>query len=241
MGFRVIPSLLIEDGNLVKGINFKNHRYVGDPLNAVSIFNEKEVDEIVLLDRSSGKNGIDFLLIERIATQAFMPMTYGGGISSVSDAKRLLQSGVEKVILNSATITNPGLVTAIASQFGSSSTIVAIDAKTTTFGEHKVLIRNATKKTGISVRDHAKNMERAGAGEILLTSVNNEGTMKGFDLNLIQKITDILSIPVIASGGAGNIAHINEAIKRGASAVALGSMCVFWGKHRAVLINYPKP
>ena len=224
---------------MIKGVQYEHHRYVGDPLNAVSIFNEKEVDEIVIADRSAGKEGIDFSLIERIATQAFMPLAYGGGIRNIDDVTRLLQSGVEKVILNSVTITNPSIVEATASKFGSASTIVSIDAKSGVFGEAKVWYRNATVKTDIGVLNQAKRMEAAGAGEILLTSVNREGTMKGFDLKLIRKVANELSIPLIASGGCGKVDHIYEAINSGASAVVLGSMCVFWGKHRAVLINYP--
>ena len=238
--FRIIPNLLIENDNLVKGVHFRNHKYVGDPLNAMSIFNEKEVDEIVIMDRSAQSKGINFPLVERIAAQAFMPLSYGGGIRNIEDVTRLLQSGVEKVILNEATIDNTDLVSATADKFGSSSTIVAIDAKSGPFSDAKVWYRNATKKTGISALEHACKVEQAGAGEVLLTSVNNEGTMKGFDLKLIHKVSHSLSIPVIASGGAGNINHINEAIKHGASAVAVGSMCVFWGKYRAVLISYPK-
>lgn len=237
--FRIIPSLLIENGGLVKGRQFKNHRYVGDPINAVRIFNEKEVDEIVLLDRSARSNGINMDLVAKVCTQAFMPLAYGGGITSLEDAAMVLQTGAEKVILNTTALLQPGLVEKIAGRFGSSAVIVALDAKSGLLSDKKVWHSNATRNTGIDVLSCACKMENAGAGELLLTSVSHEGSMKGYDIDLIRKVAAATKIPVIAHGGAGTMEHFGEAIKAGASAVAAGSMCVFWGKHRAVLINYP--
>ncbi len=238
--FRIIPSLLIENGSLVKGRQFRNHRYIGDPLNAVRIFNEKEVDEIMLLDRSARSQGINKSLIAKICTQAFMPLSYGGGISSLEDATVLLQSGIEKIVLNTTAVLQPELVEKIANKFGSSAVIVALDIKSDIWAHKKVYARNATHNTGLDVLSYASEMEAAGAGELLLTSVSHEGAMKGFNIDLIQKVASAVTIPVIAQGGAGLMEHFLEAIKAGASAVAAGSMCVFWGKHRAVLLNYPK-
>jgi cyclase len=239
---RVIPVLLIKDGGLVKSIKFKNHRYVGDPINAVKIFNEKEVDEIVILDISASKEkkAPNIKMIAEIAGEAFMPLSYGGGITSIAEVKNILYQGVEKVIFNSSAIIKPSLITETATRFGSSSTVVSIDVKKNIWGQYKVFGFNGQKNTGIDVVEFAKNMENIGAGEIILNSVDRDGTFSGFDLSLIKTISDKVTIPVIACGGAKNQIDLAKAINEGnASGVAAGSMFVFQGIHRAVLISYP--
>lgn len=240
--FRVIPTLLIKDDGLFKGEKFKNHKYVGDPINAVKIFNEKEVDEICILDISVtiNKKEPNFELIEEIASEAFMPLSYGGGLQRMDQVTRILRCGVEKVIFNYSAITNPNLIRETANKYGSSSTVVSIDVKSIGFlGNKKVFYLNASKAIDISPIEFAKQVEKLGAGEIILTSVDKEGVMKGYDYKLIQEITHAVSIPVIANGGAGNIEDFKTAIDVGASAVAAGSFFVFQGPHKAILISYP--
>lgn len=242
--FRVIPVLLIKDGGLYKGEKFKNHKYVGDPINAVKIFNEMEVDEISILDISAtvGNKEPDFELIEEIASEAFMPLSYGGGLKTIEQVSRILKSGVEKVIFNYSAAQHPELITETASKFGSSSTVVSMDVKSASlFGGRKVAILNAGKNVEMSPVDYAKKMEQLGAGELILTSVEREGTMKGYDLKLIDEVSHQISIPVIANGGAGSTDDFQAAINAGASAVAAGSFFVFQGPHRAILISYPTP
>ncbi|GIQ58593.1 AglZ/HisF2 family acetamidino modification protein [Flavobacterium collinsii] len=239
---RVIPVLLIKDGGLVKSIKFKNHKYVGDPINAVKIFNEKEVDEIVILDISASKEkkAPNIKMITEIAGEAFMPLSYGGGISSIEEVKNILYQGVEKVIFNSSAINKPNLITETATRFGSSSTVVSIDVKKNIWGQYKVFGLNGQKNTGIDVVEFAKNMENMGAGEIFLNSIDRDGTFSGYDIPLIKTISDKVTIPVIACGGAKSEVDLAQAINEGnASGVAAGSMFVFQGIHRAVLISYP--
>jgi cyclase len=239
---RVIPVLLIKDGGLVKSIKFKNHRYVGDPINAVKIFNEKEVDEIVILDISASKEkkAPNIKMIAEIAGEAFMPLSYGGGITTIAEVKNILYQGVEKVIFNSSAINKPNLITETASRFGSSSTVVSIDVKKNIWGQYKVFGFNGQRNTGIDVVEFAKNMENMGAGEIFLNSIDRDGTFFGFDIPLIKTISDKVTIPVIACGGAKSEVDLAQAINEGnASGVAAGSMFVFQGIHRAVLISYP--
>ncbi len=239
---RVIPVLLIKDGGLVKSIKFKNHKYVGDPINAVKIFNEKEVDEIVILDISASKEkkAPNIKMITEIAGEAFMPLSYGGGISSIEEVKNILYQGVEKVIFNSSAINKPNLITETATRFGSSSTVVSIDVKKNIWGQYKVFGLNGQKNTGIDVVEFAKNMENMGAGEIFLNSIDRDGTFSGYDIPLIRTISDKVTIPVIACGGAKSEVDLAQAINEGnASGVAAGSMFVFQGIHRAVLISYP--
>ncbi len=236
---RVIPSLLIQNRGLVKSIKFKDHKYVGDPINAVKIFNEKEVDEILILDRTAGLNGPDIDRIKDIASEAFMPLGYGGGISTLTQIKQLINCGVEKIVLNSNAFKNPDLVREGARYVGSQSIVVSIDVKKNLLGKYKVFIENGTKNTSIDPSDHVKKMVDAGAGEILLTSIERDGTFKGYDCDLIQQISSIVDVPVTAAGGAGTALDFMRAIQSGASAVAAGSMFVFQGPHRAVLISYP--
>lgn len=239
---RVIPVLLVQNGGLVKGINFKKHTYIGDPVNAVKIFNEKEVDEIAIIDisRTVENKEPDYDLIAEITSEAFMPLSYGGGLRSIEQVRRILHSGVEKVVFNTSAYLCPELIRQTAREFGSSSTVVSIDVKSGgLFGGQKAYIQNATKKIDIDPVSYARQLEEMGAGEIILTSVNKEGTMSGYDNELIKLVASAVSVPVIANGGAGSLQHFTEAMKAGAAAIAAGSMFVFTGKIRGVLINYP--
>ncbi|MDD5431472.1 MAG: AglZ/HisF2 family acetamidino modification protein [Candidatus Omnitrophica bacterium] len=241
MNTRVIPCLLIKNRSLVKTEKFKNAVYIGDPINAVKIFNEKEVDELVFLDISASieKRGIDFGLIEDIASECFMPFSYGGGIKSIEDIKRLINLGVEKIILNSIAVANIKFVEEAAQLFGSQSIIVSIDAKRDMFGRCCVYTHGGRVKTKLHPVGFALEIEKSGAGEILLTSIDMEGTLNGYDLELIKEVSGAVTIPVIANGGAGQLGHFQQAVQKGASAVAAGSMFVFHGKYKAVLISYP--
>jgi imidazole glycerol-phosphate synthase subunit HisF len=238
---RVIPTLLVQGGGLVKSRKFKDHRYVGDPINAVKIFNEKEVDEIVLLDisaRSEGR-GPDLSMIKEIASEAFMPLGYGGGITKIDEIKELIAGGVEKVILNSSAYENLNLVSNAAKYVGSQSVVVSIDVKRNIWGKYRVFIKNGTKNIDVEPRSYAIEMERAGAGELLLNSIDRDGTFEGYDIELIKSVSSAVNIPVVALGGAASVDDFSIAVQSGASAVAAGSIFVFQRTHRAVLISYP--
>jgi cyclase len=238
---RVIPCLLLRDGGLVKTLKFTDAKYVGDPINAVRIFNDKEVDEMAFLDVGATSRGAgpNFALLADIASEAFMPFAYGGGVTTPNEASRLFLLGVEKVILNSALVEKPTLVSEIARIAGNSSVVVAIDARRNFLGGYSVWTRSATHDLRRDPVEYAQEMEQRGAGEILLTSIDRDGTQSGYDLELVRRVASAVSIPVIACGGAGALEHFREAVSEGASAVAAGSLFVFHGKHRAVLITYP--
>lgn len=239
---RVIPVLLLMDGGLVKGEAFKNHRYIGDPLNAVRIFNEKEVDELIFLDISATLEGRepDFTLLADIASETFMPFGYGGGISSIETIERLFSLGAEKAVINSAAFFNPSLISQAAKVAGSQSIVVSIDVKKTFFGGYEVYVKNGTVRTKVDPVSYAKKMQDLGAGELVLCSIDREGTGKGYDLELISDVTRAVSIPVVCLGGAGSVQHLAEAKnKTCVSGVAAGDFFVFHGKHKAVLITYP--
>jgi len=239
----VIPCLLKRGGGLVKSVRFRNHRYVGDPMNAIKIFNEKEVDELIVLDidASRKERPIDWDGLRRMAEECFMPLCYGGGVRSVKDAVALVGLGVEKVALNSAALRDPDLLPALADRLGSQSVVAAIDVKKTWWGGERVYDHVTGRATGFSAVEHAQRMVERGAGEILLTSVDRDGTGRGYDLGLVERVARAVSVPVIACGGAGGVADLAAAVNRGgASAVAAGSLFVFHGPHRAVLINYPE-
>ncbi len=239
---RVIPILLIQNGGLVKSVKFKKYKYIGDPINAVKIFNDKEVDEIVILDISASKEkrAPNINVISEIASEAFMPLAYGGGITTLEQVKEIFFEGAEKVILNSSAIKNPQLIKEISQLYGSQSVVVSIDVKKNLFGQYRVYGNCGSKSTGKSPVDFAREVEKWEAGEILLMSIDKDGTFKGYDIPLIQKVTEAVNIPVVACGGAAEINDFTKAIKEGgASAVAAGSMFVFQGPHRAVLISYP--
>jgi cyclase len=241
---RVIPVLLCnKEGSLVKTQAFKKPVYLGDPANAVKIFNDKEVDELIILDISATaeKRGPNIRYLSELASEAFMPMCYGGGLSNVEDIRAVIKAGIEKVAVNSALEKDPDLISRTADILGSSSTVASIDIKKDFWGKHKVSVRNGSRFLPHSPIEFAQLMEQKGAGELLLNSVDRDGTMAGFDLDMIAQISKSVNIPVIACGGAGNLTHLKEAIQAGASAVAAGSMFVFQGKHRAVLISYPSP
>jgi cyclase len=243
MRTRVIPVLLLREGGLVKTQKFKDPRYIGDPINSVRIFNEKEVDELAFIDITATRTGRgpDFEMIEQIAGEAFMPMAYGGGVTRLDEVSRILSLGFEKVIFNTAAFDHPQLIEETARVYGSQAAVVCIDAKRPMFGGHELYTHSGTKKRAISVAEHVKKVEGLGAGEIIVNSIDKDGTMSGFDVGLIKSVSGVCSVPVIALGGAGSIEDFRTAVSEGgASAVAAGSLFVYKGVHRAVLINYPE-
>ncbi len=238
----MIPCLLLRDGGLVKTVEFGSPRYVGDPINAVRIFNDKEVDEVVFLDigATASGDGPNFDLLTDIASEAFMPFAYGGGVATTDHARRLFALGVEKVVINTAAVRSPELVGRVAELAGSSSVMVSIDVQRNWRGQYSVQAAGGREDSKRDPVAWAKEVERLGAGEILLSSINRDGTMSGYDLELIKHVSEAVSIPVVASGGAGRLEHFRQAVDQGASAVAAGSFFVFHGKHKAVLITYPE-
>jgi len=238
---RVIPCLLLLDGGLTKTTKFKAPSYVGDPLNAVRIFNEKEVDELVVLDIGArrARGAPDFDLIAEIASEAFIPLSYGGAISTLAQAQRLIKSGVEKVVLNTVLAQGAQLMAEIGQVFGRQSVVASIDVKKKLFGGYEVAADGGRQLLGRDPLDYAREMERAGAGEILLNAIDRDGTRIGYDCDLIAHVAGGVGIPVVACGGAGRISDFPMAIRAGASAVAAGSLFVYHGPHRAVLLSYP--
>lgn len=239
---RIIPTLLIHEKGLVKSTKFKDYKYVGDPINAVKIFNEKEVDEIIIVDIDASVNGNepDYRLIEKLAYECRMPLCYGGGIKTAKQAQRIFALGVEKISISSIAVENPEIITEIANVVGNQSVVVVLDVKKKFFGGYEIYTHNGTKKTGIDPVEFVQKIEKLGAGEIVINSIDNDGTMKGYDLNLLDLIRDKISLPLTVLGGAGNMNHIGEVIaKHGIIGVAAGSNFIFKGKYRAVLINYP--
>jgi imidazole glycerol-phosphate synthase subunit HisF len=238
---RVVPCLLLSGPGLVKTRRFRDPRYVGDPINAVKLFNDKEVDELVFLDitATARGSGPPFELLGRIASEAFMPFCYGGGITTVAQVQQLLAMGVEKVSLNTAAHADQRLVTEASQLAGAQSVVVAIDVARDWLGRERVVTDGGRKKLPGDPVATAVRMQEAGAGELLVTSVDREGTGKGYDLDLISRIARAVDIPVVANGGASGLADLRAARLAGASAVAAGSLFVFVGPHRAVLINYP--
>jgi imidazole glycerol-phosphate synthase subunit HisF len=241
---RVIPCLLLRGQGLVKTTRFKEPKYVGDPINAIRIFNDKEVDELVVLDITATREGRapNFERIEEFASECFMPLAYGGGLSTVDQARRLLKLGVEKVIFNATAWRSSEVLRQASKEFGAQAVVASIDVRRKLLGRYEVVIDSANVGTGVDPVTYAKQMEDLGVGEILLTAVDRDGTMKGYDLELLSRVSRAVSVPVIASGGAGSLADFRAAVTEGgASAVAAGAMFVFYGPHRAVLITYPSP
>ena len=239
---RVIPCLLLKDENLIKTIKFKKYNYIGDPVNAVRIFNELEVDELMFLDifASLEKRNINFKILQEVANECFMPLSYGGNINSLDDAKQIFKTGFEKVVINSNSFINLNLISQISSYFGAQSIVGSIDARKSYFGDYKVYSHHGSIKQKNNAARWAKKLEEAGVGELLITSIDREGSWAGYDLDLIESITKVVQVPVIANGGCGSIQHINEAVnKAGASACALGSMVVYQKKDMGVLVNFP--
>ncbi len=233
----------MQQGGLVKGLNFKNHKYVGDPINAVKIYNEKEVDEICLLNITKKKGSsqdIPYEIIKNIASEAFMPFSYGGNITNLDEIKKLIELGVEKVVLNSIVHQDQDLISEAADYIGSSSVVVSVDYKKSFFGNNRVYISKKNQLTKHKVLEFCLKVQDLGAGEILLCSVDQEGTNKGYDLDVLNEISKNLEIPLVASGGAATLEDLRRAIDSGASAAAAGNMFVFRGKYKAVMISYPK-
>lgn len=240
---RVMPVLLLQGEGLVKTIHFRNPKYIGDPINAVRIFNEKEVDELIFLDIEAGitRKGPQFTLLASIAEEAFMPMAYGGGISSLDDVKRLFSIGFEKIIVNSITYRNIDLIEKAAAIFGSQSIVGAIDVKRAVPSRYELYSSSGHICEPVGLVEHLVRLTNAGAGEIFVNSIDRDGTLTGYDIQLLNMVSGVVDVPVIACGGAGEIKHLVEAVQEGhASAVAAGSLFVFIGPHRAVLMNYPE-
>jgi cyclase len=241
---RIIPCLLVHNKGLVKTVNFKNPKYVGDPINAVKIFNEKEVDELIVLDIDATVQNRepDFTMIKNLAAECRMPLCYGGGVKTVAHAKQIINLGAEKVALSAAVVHNPKLVSEIAEAVGKQSVIVVLDVKKKgLFGQYEVFTHNGTKATGKNPKDFAIELEQLGAGEIVINAIDNDGVMKGYDIKLIQTIRDAINVPMTVLGGAGSLSDIKQIIEKfGVIGVAAGSLFVFKGVYKAVLINYPK-
>lgn len=239
---RIIPSLLVHDNGLVKTVNFKNPKYVGDPINAVRIFNEKGVDELAVFDIDATVLGKEpnYSLIERLASQSMMPLCYGGGVKTVEQAQRIFSLGIEKIALSSAVLENPKLITEISERVGAQSVIVVLDVKKKMFGGYEVYTHNGKKGTGINPFKFAEEAQQLGAGEIVINSIDKDGVMKGYDMDLIAKVREKITLPMTVLGGAGSLEDMGKVIdKHGVIGVAAGSLFVFKGPYKAVLINYP--
>ena len=239
---RVIPCLLLKNRSLVKSIKFKKYNYIGDPINTVRIFNELEVDELMFLDIFASKENrdINFDMLRDISNECFMPLSYGGNIKSLDDAKKIFAIGFEKIVINSNAFNNLELIEQISKYFGQQSVVGSIDVKKSFFGREHIFSKHGVKREKESVVEWAKKMESAGVGELLLTSIERDGTWSGYDIELTKRVTNSVQIPVIANGGAGSILDIAEVVGRAnASACAVGSMVVYQKKDMGVLVNFP--
>ncbi|MGB6056000.1 MAG: AglZ/HisF2 family acetamidino modification protein [Burkholderiaceae bacterium] len=240
---RIIPCLLVKDGGLVKSVKFKDYKYVGDPLNAVKIFNEKEVDEIVVLDidATAQRREPNYRLIENLARECRMPLCYGGGIKTVEQAKKIFALGVEKIALSSAAIANIEIVNDLATQVGSQSVAVILDVKKRSLGRgYEIYVNNAQSGTGLTPVEFCQKLQAHGVGEIVLNSIDRDGTMEGYDLDLIKAVHGAIKVPLTVLGGAGSLSDIKDMIRQfGIIGVAAGSIFVFKGPYKAVLISYP--
>lgn len=237
---RIIPILLLKGTGLYKTLKFKDPKYIGDPLNAVKIFNEKEVDELMVLDITAGieNRKPNYELLYQMAGECFMPLGYGGAVSSIEEIKKLIGLGIEKISVNSNAV-NLDFIREAADVFGSSTLVVSMDVKKNFWGKYEVYTKSGTNNTKMEAVKFAAEINKAGAGELLVNSIDRDGVMQGYDLELVKSISSEIDIPLIACGGAGATEHFKQAVNAGASAVAAGSMFVFHGKHRAVLISYP--
>lgn len=240
---RVMPCLLLKDGGLVKTVKFKNPGYIGDPINAIRIYNEKEVDELIFLDISAtlDHRPPPYKVLAEIASECFMPVTYGGGVRDVDTIRQILSLGIEKVAINSYAVENADFVRKASEKFGSSTIVVSIDARRKFFGGYEVCTHGGRKSSGLDPVAFAIKMAQMGAGEILLTAMDRDGTQEGYDIELVRDVTNSVDVPLIACGGAGKIEDFRAVVKEGkASACAAGSMVVYYGRNRAVLINFPE-
>jgi cyclase len=241
---RIIPALLLRNLGLVKSVGFKDYKYIGDPINAVKIFNDLKADELVFLDilASKEKRVISLDFVSKVGDEANMPFSVGGGIRTIQDIRSVLRAGAEKVVINTFAVEDPSFIRTAADEFGSSTITVCIDVKKKIFGKQQVYIYGGSKSTSLDPVSFAIMMGEMGAGELIINSIDRDGSMEGYDIELIKTVSDSVTIPVVALGGAGKVEDLNEAVQNGhASAVAAGSMFVFHGPRRAVLINYPQP
>ena len=240
--FRIIPTLLLKDGGLVKTIKFKDPRYIGDPINIVKLFNDKEADELCLIDISATTQNKEpnYRHLKEIVSEAFMPIGYGGGIRDLRQIEKLFKLGIEKVIINNSSYIDTDLISEASEQFGSQSIVVSIDIKRNILGKFKLYRFSGSKKVGINLEDHIRRIEDSGAGEIILNSINNDGCMEGYELELIKKVNPITNLPVILLGGAGKKQDLIDGINAGASGVSAGSLFIYQGIHKAVLVSYIK-
>ncbi len=240
---RLIPVLLVRDGGLVKTIRFKDGKYVGDPMNAIRIFNDLRVDEIILLDISASREqrGPDFELLREVAQEAFMPFCYGGGIRTLEDARKIFQIGIEKIAVNHAAANDPTLLRRVADEYGEQAVVGAMDVKHGALGGTRLYDHVTGKRLRTEPLEHAQMLQDHGAGEIFVNWVDRDGVMEGYDTKLITQLSSQLRVPLIVCGGAGTWDDLPVAAAAGADAVAAGSLFVFRGKRRGVLINYPPP
>jgi imidazole glycerol-phosphate synthase subunit HisF len=238
---RIIPILLLKGTGLYKTLKFKEPKYIGDPLNAVKIFNDKEVDELIILDITASLENKkpNYELLYQMAGECFMPLGYGGAVSTIEEIRKLISMGIEKVSINSNAV-DLNFIREAADVFGSSTIVVSMDVKKNFWGKYEVYTKSGTNNTKREAAKFAVEINKAGAGELLVNSIDRDGVMQGYDLDLIKSISGEIDIPLIACGGAGELVHFKQAVDSGASAVAAGSMFVFHGKHRAVLISYPE-
>ncbi|HRG98820.1 MAG TPA: AglZ/HisF2 family acetamidino modification protein [Polyangiaceae bacterium] len=242
LGIRVIPCLQLVGRSLVKTVKFGEYDYIGDPVNTVRIFNELEVDELCFLDirATVERRTPNLQVLREISAECFMPLSYGGAVRDLAVAREILSIGFEKLVINSFAHEDPSFLSRLADHSGSQAVIASLDVKKDLFGRYQVFSHDGTRKGSTDPVQWARRLQDLGAGELLLTSMNRDGTWSGYDVDLIKKITDAVSVPVIANGGAGSVAHIGDAVKRGgASAVAVGSMVVYQSKGMGVLVNFP--
>lgn len=239
---RVIPVLLLKNLGLVKSVKFKNYRYIGDPINAVKIFNDKKADELVFLDINASKENrlISLEFVHKVGDEANMPFAVGGGIKTIKDIRSILENGSEKVVINTAAFENPEFIKEAVEAFGSSTIVVCLDVKKNFAGKYQLVYKHGEKKVKENPVEFAQKMEEYGAGEIIIQCVDKDGTYEGYDIELVKLISRTVTIPVVALGGASKYDDFSLAVKEGyASAVAAGSLFVYHGPRRAVLISFP--
>jgi imidazole glycerol-phosphate synthase subunit HisF len=241
---RITPCLLVHDGGLVKTVRFQEPKYVGDPINAVKIFNEKEADELMVLDIDATTRGAEpnFRLIAQFAAECRMPLCYGGGVKTVEQAKRIVGLGVEKVAISAAALAEPHLIATIATAVGSQSVVVVLDVRKSARGDYEVWTHNGSRRTGRAALETARQVCELGAGEIVVNSIDQDGRMQGYDLELAAQMRAAVRVPMTVLGGAGSLQDIRKLLEKcGVIGAAAGSLFVFKGPYRAVLINYPSP